>query len=150
MVPSFMIKIKDGQNGSPAKVAGRKGSDPTFWEFVKAVLDTGLMDEHWKPVITLCSACAEGMKFDFVIKFENLAEEERYLTERLGITTLIKQRWENKNLAGNMTHEIKDMYFNMLSEEEIWQLYTMYQMDFDMFGYELELKYLIRYYNNTS
>ena len=46
---------------------------------------------------------------------------------------------------GNMTHD-----FNMLSEEEIWQLYTMYQMDFDMFGYELEVKYLIQYYNNTS
>ena len=131
-----------------AQVAGRKGSEPTFWEFVKAVLDTGLMYEHWKPVITLCSACAEGMKFDFVIKFENLAAEERYLTERLGITTLVKQRWENKNLAGNMTQEIRDMYFNMLSEEEIWQLYTMYQMDFQMFGYELEPKYLIRYKNN--
>ena len=53
-------------------------------------------------------------------------------------------------MAGNMTQEIKDMYFNMLSEEEIWQLYTMYQMDFDMFGYELELKYLIRYYNSAK
>ena len=78
--------------------------------------------EHWKPVITLCSVCAEGMKFDFVIKFENLAEEERYLTERLGITPLVKQRWETKNSAGNMTQEVKDKYFNMLSEEEIWQL----------------------------
>jgi hypothetical protein len=26
----------------------------------------------------------------------------------------------------------------------------MYQMDFDMFGYELELKYLIRYYNSAK
>ena len=90
------------------------------------------------------------MQFDFVIKFEHLAEEEKYLTERLGITTLVKQRWENKNVAGNMTQEIKDMYFNMLSEEEIWQLFTMYQIDFEMFGYELDLKYLIRYYSNTN
>ena len=126
---------------------GRKGNEPTFWEFVTAVLETGLMDEHWKPVLQLCSACAEGMEFDFVIKFEHLAEEERYLTERLGIATVVKQRWENKNSAGNMTQEVKDKYFNMLSEEEIWQLYTMYQMDFNMFGYELEQKYLIRYKN---
>ena len=47
-----------------------------------------------------------------------------------------------------MTQEVKDKYFNMLSEEEIWQLYTMYQMDFQMFGYLLEQKYLIRYKNN--
>ena len=69
---------------------GRKGNEPTFWEFVTAVLETGLMDEHWKPVLQLCSACAEGMEFDFVIKFEHLAEEERYLTERLGIATVVK------------------------------------------------------------
>jgi hypothetical protein len=34
------------------------------------------------------------MEFDFVIKFEHLAEEERYLKERLGITTVVKQRWQ--------------------------------------------------------
>ena len=140
----------DGQNGSPVRVSGRKGIEPTFWEFIAAVLETGLMDEHWKPVIDLCSVCAKKLQFDFIIKFENLAAEEKYLTERLNIAGVVKQRWENKNTAGNTTQEIKDMYFNMLSEEEIWKLHTMYQMDFEMFGYEPELKYLIRYYDKTG
>ena len=51
-IEKFGSKFYDenGQNGSPVKVAGRKGTEPTFWEFVKSVLETGLMDEHWKPV----------------------------------------------------------------------------------------------------
>ena len=57
----------------------------------------------------------------------------------------MRERWENKNSAGNMTQDVKDKYFNMLSEQEIWQLYTMYQMDFEMFGYELDRKYLTKY-----
>ena len=72
------------------------------------------------------------------------------MTERLNIAGVVKQRWENKNTAGNTTQDIKDVYFNMLSEEEIWKLHTMYQMDFEMFGYEPELKYLIRYYDKTG
>ena len=69
---------KNGQNGSPVTVVGRKGNEPTFWEFVTALLKTGIVDEHWKPVLNLCSMCAQGLDFDFVIKFEHLAEEEHY------------------------------------------------------------------------
>ena len=133
-----------GQNGSPVQISDRNGNEPTFWEFVKAVLDNGLMDEHWKPIIDLCSACAHGMQFDFVIKFENLAEEERYMIERLEIAKIVIERWENKNQAGNMTEEIRAKYFSMLSEDEILQLYLFYQMDFQLFGYELDMKYLIK------
>ena len=33
----------------------------------------------------------------------------------------------------------------MLNEEEIWQLYSFYQMDFKLFEYEVDPKYLIKY-----
>ena len=44
--------------------------------------------------------------------------------------------------------QIRDKYYNMLTENEIWQIYTFYQMDFDLFGYEVDPKYLIRYYKS--
>ena len=137
-ISRFGSKFYDvnGQNGSPMKVPGRKGNEPTFWEFVAAVLKTGLMDEHWKPILDLCSMCAEGMEFDFIIKFEFLSEEERYLVERLGISSVVKERWENRNSVGNTTEQIRDKYFSLLSSEEITQLYNLYQMDFTMFGYD--------------
>ena len=45
--------------------------------------------------------------------------------------------------------QVRDLYYNMLSENEIWQLYTFYQMDFKLFEYEVDPKYLIRYYTST-
>ena len=41
--------------------------------------------------------------------------------------------------------EVRDEYFKMLNEEEIWQLYSLYQMDFKLFEYEVDPKYLIKY-----
>ena len=32
---------KNGQNGSPVPSETRTGSEPTFWEFVTAILETG-------------------------------------------------------------------------------------------------------------
>ena len=95
-----------GSNGSPVHNPGRTGKEPTFWEFITAILETGqrrvcsvafqrsvaclvsagLMDEHWMPIHELCSVCAKEMDYDFVVKFEQLAAEERYLLNRLVLT----------------------------------------------------------------
>ena len=61
------------------------------------------MDEHWTPIMESCSVCAENMRYDFIIKYENLAMEERYLVRRLGVENLIKPRWENKQSPDNAT-----------------------------------------------
>ena len=35
------------------------------------------------PVSEMCSLCSPEIEYDFIIKFENLAEEEKYFIERL-------------------------------------------------------------------
>ena len=61
------------------------------------------MDEHWTPIMESCSVCAEDMRYDFIIKYEDLAREERYLVRRLGIEDIIRPRWENKQSPDNAT-----------------------------------------------
>ena len=111
---------KRGQNGSPVPNVNRSGAEPTFWEFVTAILETGerggpsavccvwiisfssgTMDEHWMPISESCSVCSEDVKYDFVIKFEELEREESYLVRRLGLDTLILPRWENRQSPDN-------------------------------------------------
>ena len=59
-------------------------------------------------------------------------------------------RWENRS-AGNMTTRgVRDLYYNMLTESEVWQLYTFYKADFDLFEYEVDPKYLIKYYKEKE
>ena len=75
----------------------------TFLLVVTMLPCTGLMDEHWMPASDLCSLCSPSIKYDFVVKFENLDQEEKYLTERLGIDKIVLRRWENKNTFTNHT-----------------------------------------------
>ena len=63
----------------------------------------GTMDEHWTPIMESCSVCAEDMRYDFIIKYEDLTREESYLVRRLGLENLIRPRWENKQSPENAT-----------------------------------------------
>ena len=42
---------KKGQNGSPVPNVNRSGSEPTFWEFVTAILETGELNVKIKSKI---------------------------------------------------------------------------------------------------
>ncbi|XP_023332202.1 carbohydrate sulfotransferase 14 [Eurytemora carolleeae] len=131
-------------NGAPMVVPGRKGSEPTFWEFVTAIIEDELMDDHWMPISDLCSFCRKGLNYNVIIKYENMAAEERYLLNRLNVEDLIIPQWENRYPGQPIDQHIRDAYFNLLNEEEINDLFQLYEMDFHLFGYEMDMKYLIR------
>jgi len=143
-----LIRFGPLYSGSQGR-QGRQARMPSWWEFVMAVLNDKLMDDHWRPMVDLCSVC--GIRYDFLIKFENLAEEEEYLRRRLHLEQVIGPRWENKNKKGrSTTKELRDSYFGQLSEDEVFRLYQLYEADFQAFEYELPPKYLIRVYNETN
>ena len=51
------------------------------------------MDEHWMPVSEMCSMCSPEIEYDFIIKFEKLAVEEKYFIERLELDNTVLVRW---------------------------------------------------------
>ena len=63
-------------------------------------------------------------------------------------------RWENRNMANTETNvttsKLRDRYYAMLTENEVWQLYTFYQKDFELFEYEVDPKYLIKFYSKKQ
>ena len=44
----------------------------------------------------------------------------------------------------------RSAYYSLLSEEEVWSLYQLYQPDFTLFSYEVEPSLLIRIHNNSN
>ena len=79
------------------------------------------------------------------------------LVPRLGVDReggVLAGRWENRNMANTesnvTTSELRDRYYAMLTENEVWQLYTFYQMDFELFEYEVDPKYLIKFYSKKQ
>ena len=87
--------VQPGQDGQGANLlgvhhrhprdrsAGGSSSRGVSQCSVACLVSAGLMDEHWMPIHELCSVCAVEMDYDFVVKFEQLAAEERYLLNRL-------------------------------------------------------------------
>lgn len=111
---------------------------PTFWEFVQFLisLPKSEFDEHWLSPTTSCSVCL--IHYDHIVHFENFPDEIRYVWKDLGITT----EWDDKHEEKSNSSEITKTYFKMLSEKDIWSLYQIYRVDFDMFGYHFEFETL--------
>ena len=51
------------------KAAHRNKNDatPTFWEFVKSIIDYKLFNEHWAPASSVCSICKVGYQRNVII-----------------------------------------------------------------------------------
>jgi len=128
--------------GSPLPVSSgwRSKSLPSWWEFVQYLLHTSpaRYDEHWKPVSTYCAPCS--FSFTRILHFENIQQEERFLAEEMSASHLIHPRWENQNQEEVAKDELLNKYFSILDDDEIQDLYKIYEDDFRLFGYQFEYR----------
>lgn len=120
-------------------VCGRDDSKtPTFWEFVRALLDGFIdVDDHWSPVYISCSLCR--LSYDVILHFEYLNDEQSYFLRQLGLENLfgVDKLQQNKN-PNRFTPEDRRAYFQTLDASEIKGLHQFYKVDFDLFEYNLK------------
>ena len=133
--------------GTPVKVSDnrRPNADlPSFWEFAQSVIDKYRMDEHWQPINEYCSLCnVISMKaFQYILKFEELEKEENLFLSH------VKWNVNNEKLGSklnvNKPHEVSGneltlLYFSALSEQQIKQLYKVYELDFLLLDYKFDI-----------
>jgi len=134
--------------GAPLPVKDNKrttGNLPTFWEFVQFVIDSkkSAMDEHWKPTSYYCSMCM--LNYDYVIKFEDLSIESQAFLEVTKLKQYVSNEvWErhvNTNRPDEMSSaEVTAKYFGQLSDEDIYNIYTVYEDDFKLFDYHFKFR----------
>lgn len=109
---------------------------PTFPEFVEFLLfeaghDSDL-DMHWTPITNFCTPCQ--VRFDVILKFETLDEDQRYLIEKAGLTGVIKA--EHRNMGkGKNTQELLTSYYAQLTKSQVKGLYQIFKHDFEIFDY---------------
>jgi len=122
--------------GSPFPTSQRSAELPTFWEFVQylnSFSKYSTMDPHWRPINVYCTPCS--FHYNFILKFENIAEEQVHFTNYLGNGERFQEIWGNSNHGKVSDTEITDKYFRVLSDSEIWGLVKIYRLDFQMFNY---------------
>ena len=160
-------EMSDHQVHPHLKAAHRSKNDatPTFWEFVKSIIDYKIFNEHWAPASSVCSICKVGyqrnvivfekllilkfnafinfdvyiklifqLHYDFILKTENLSEEEAFMLRQLNMTNA-QSKYENLN-PSKLSLKEKKGYFSMLNENEMRSLQDIYKDDFDNFEYD--------------
>ena len=159
-------KHKDSEHYPHWKAAQRKRNDatPTFWEFVKTIIDYKVLNEHWTPATLVCSVCKVGyyqgfecfwkgflsfnlfrsldskmiilfqIRYDFILKMENLHKEESFMLRQLNLT-YEQSEYGNSN-PSKLSDDEKKGYFDMLNKNEKKSLHDIYRQDFEHFEYD--------------
>lgn len=112
------------------------GSTPTFWEFIQAILYHGISNGHWNPSTQSCKVCL--LQYDFILHFEDLKTEQKYMLQMLNLTSKVvhsngEKVHQNKRIL-NQTE--KKLYFQMLNATEFQDLLSYYGQDFQLFNYD--------------
>ena len=112
---------------------------PSFWEFVQSVIIRLNMDEHWRPIYEYCSVCNPvQLKLNtYILKFENLSEESPAFLRHMHWADNLDQGIAlNVNRpTGMSSKEVTQLYFSVLSDDDIRKLYKVYEYDFLLFNY---------------
>ena len=74
------------------------------------------------------------MRYDFVLKVENLEKEEPFMLRQLDLT-YGPTKYENHN-PSRLSFDQKKGYFDLLNKNERISLYDIYKQDFELFEYD--------------
>ncbi|CAL4059371.1 unnamed protein product [Meganyctiphanes norvegica] len=118
---------------------------PTFSEFVDYVIDftknlTTVEDWEtevvcWMPFWVQCKVCTND--YQVVIKLETMDVDEQFLAQIAGLKEIqnVHQWFNSKEKTSS---DVVPEYFSTLTKKQVQKLYSVYKMDFDMFGYDIE------------
>ena len=133
-------KIIEKYRKNAKKKSLRTGSDVTFGEFVKFLINERptKYNAHWRRYYEVCDPCR--VKYDYVAKLETITQDARIILPKLAFSSDTKLPGRNVNLRPT-TYDIgqgknlSDM-FTELPSGDVAQLMRIYDLDFRLFGYQ--------------
>ncbi|KAJ8048216.1 Carbohydrate sulfotransferase 11 [Holothuria leucospilota] len=139
--PNFHIyatRIIRKYRENPSSDALLTGENITFAEFVEYLTDQRErpnFDRHWKEMYKLCSPC--NVKYDFIGKLENLEEEANYVLGSVpGVRDIVSYPAKANSHPTNTSVDIVKETLSPFSDEKLLQLWDIYKLDFNLFGYD--------------
>lgn len=88
-------------------------------------------NEHWKPIHQLCYPCS--VNYTFIGKYEKFEEDATIILDMVNAPYVIFPHSKS-----SQTSEKLRRYLRQLSLSDIEKLYRIYEIDFRLFGYNLE------------
>ena len=99
---------------------------------------------HWSPLTSRCSYCE--FPYNVIGHMETFDEDIQYIFSKTEINTFFPVKNYTKHLNSSKKKNVVNdneketlFYFRQLSQKQFDDLFEMYQMDFDAFGYDAQL-----------
>lgn len=129
----LMNSVHSLQHSKQRKLGSRWPTFPEFVDFLlfEAKFGTNL-DMHWTPITNFCTPCQ--VKFDVILKFETLEEDQRYLIEKAGLGNVIKPEHKNSGKGKNTNEQLMNQYAQ-LTKSQVRGLHEVFKYDFELFDY---------------
>lgn len=118
---------------------------PTFAEFVQYIIDTTANFTSiqqwrknvkcWVPYWAQCGVCTND--FNVIMKLETMADDERFFITLANLEEL-KTAGEWRHLRNVSSSQAAPQYYTQLTRRQMLDLYHRYQLDFDLFGYNVD------------
>ena len=93
-----------------------------------------ILDKHWKPFISRCAYC--DITYTLIARVETFQQDQQYIDQLAGIHL---EYLETHHSSAGSTGNLARQYFSQLDRQTVVQLYALYQVDLEMFGYSPDL-----------
>lgn len=91
------------------------------------------MNIHWLPFVTRCNPC--GISYDYIVKLESFEDDLRFIVLKLGIKEINVSVKKNNSTKGEGPGY--EAYFKDIPDDVIREIFSIYEKDFYLFGYEV-------------
>ena len=92
------------------------------------------LNKHWLPFISRCAYCT--VPYTVIGKLETMDEDLHYIQQMAGVE--FEPVKENQSSGGSTT-DLARKYFEQLDNKVVQQLFELYRVDFEMFGYSVDI-----------
>ena len=119
---------------------------------------SSIINPSFRPIYLLCETCR--YPYNYILKFETISVEEPFFIANIGASGIQKNyilfnnlgifpplnldilfsKWENSNKMNISDEVLLNVYFEMLSNQEIQKLYEIYEADFQQFQYKFNFR----------
>ena len=90
-------------------------------------------DNHWKPMELFCYPCA--VKYDYFVNIDHLGEEINFIMDKI-TNGRFHLNIRNENATAKQQQKVELMRTSGISEEFFRQISSIYQRDYEMFGFQ--------------
>ena len=113
---------------------------PTFQAFLEYLVSesNSLRSNHWNINTLKCLPC--DIDYDIIGHFETLMEDAKFILDSIGAGDLFPVWSSNRTAQKSTDNDLMIETFQHIPFELIRKVYKLYELDFQIFGYEFELK----------